>query len=42
MTRLALRCLRELQSEIPVTGEDNADYRTWLLKLVQDSMAWIG
>ncbi len=39
--RLALRCLAELQNEIPVAGEEKADYRAWLLKLIQDSLAWI-
>jgi len=39
--RLALRCLAELQSAVPLTGEEEADYRAWLLKLIQDSLAWI-
>ena len=39
--RLAVRCLAELQNEIPVAGEEKVDYRAWLLKLIQDSLAWI-
>lgn len=39
--RLALRCLGELQTQVPASGEAKSDYRAWLMKLIDDSMRWI-
>lgn len=39
--RLALRCLAELQNGVPVTGGDEASYREWLLRLIEDSLVWV-
>ena len=39
--RLALRCLRELQAEVPPQGDEKSPCREWLLELLRESLACV-